>query len=430
VRGYGLAAEAMHRRAARAGRRRGGSACDMAGTVLAKVEAVLASVALVWVVLGFLYLYNSALCMSLPIAQYAVALLSVCLLHFVAPSLLVCCIRGGASINAPFGRRMQQLASAQGLPTPPMPVTDAEIDAAAPQETYRARDPALQRRLALSAPQEAPVCVVCMSELEDGDAIRILPCATHAPPGCGPAGSGPTQGHAFHRDCIDRWLKMQPSCPVCRCVVLAVPGHAPGHTLEPHFPAPAAAAAAAPSPPIIIRGNSLGSGSPLDPVFAGPGLGAAGPRSPDLVWQRELERDGVAPLSGVWMGAPPGQRAADPAAVRVVVPSSGSGEWTTGTPRYHLPLPLPAYQFADAQSPQRTQPPVLGLTQVPLAARSGGGISSTDYDAAMRSPPGMGVDPDHAARPTYSQVQGIGAGIAVGTGGSRWMSVAAAEPAS
>ncbi|KEH42605.1 putative transcription factor C2H2 family [Medicago truncatula] len=43
-------------------------------------------------------------------------------------------------------------------------------------------------------------CVVCLEEYEDNDPIRILPFCSHT----------------FHLNCIDVWLRSNPSCPLCR----------------------------------------------------------------------------------------------------------------------------------------------------------------------------------------------------------------------
>ncbi|KAF0929720.1 hypothetical protein E2562_024413 [Oryza meyeriana var. granulata] len=44
-------------------------------------------------------------------------------------------------------------------------------------------------------------CCVCISRFRDGEEVRRLPC-----------------GHAFHRDCVDRWLALycRRTCPLCR----------------------------------------------------------------------------------------------------------------------------------------------------------------------------------------------------------------------
>jgi len=42
-------------------------------------------------------------------------------------------------------------------------------------------------------------CVVCMCEFENRQRLRVLQC-----------------NHEFHSKCIDKWLKVNRSCPVCR----------------------------------------------------------------------------------------------------------------------------------------------------------------------------------------------------------------------
>jgi len=41
-------------------------------------------------------------------------------------------------------------------------------------------------------------CVICMVDIEIGEAIRYLPCA-----------------HLFHKNCVDTWLMRSLSCPTC-----------------------------------------------------------------------------------------------------------------------------------------------------------------------------------------------------------------------
>jgi len=42
-------------------------------------------------------------------------------------------------------------------------------------------------------------CTVCLSQFENGDRVRILPCQ-----------------HVFHAACVDEWLGRDPHCPLCR----------------------------------------------------------------------------------------------------------------------------------------------------------------------------------------------------------------------
>ncbi|XP_010025409.2 RING-H2 finger protein ATL39 [Eucalyptus grandis] len=46
-------------------------------------------------------------------------------------------------------------------------------------------------------------CAVCLSEFDEPDTLRLLPWC----------------GHAFHVQCIDKWLAKHVECPVCRSTV-------------------------------------------------------------------------------------------------------------------------------------------------------------------------------------------------------------------
>ncbi|KAK7281352.1 hypothetical protein RIF29_09261 [Crotalaria pallida] len=48
-------------------------------------------------------------------------------------------------------------------------------------------------------------CAVCLSKFEQSDILRLLPLCCHA----------------FHRDCIDTWLRSNLTCPLCRSAVFA-----------------------------------------------------------------------------------------------------------------------------------------------------------------------------------------------------------------
>ncbi|KAL7147050.1 hypothetical protein ABFS83_06G082300 [Erythranthe nasuta] len=47
---------------------------------------------------------------------------------------------------------------------------------------------------------DASACSICLADYEEADLIRLLPSC----------------GHLFHVRCIDPWLMLHPTCPVCR----------------------------------------------------------------------------------------------------------------------------------------------------------------------------------------------------------------------
>ena len=42
-------------------------------------------------------------------------------------------------------------------------------------------------------------CPICISDYEDGDAVRLLGCM-----------------HDYHSECIDEWLRKKKICPLCQ----------------------------------------------------------------------------------------------------------------------------------------------------------------------------------------------------------------------
>ncbi|KAL5203294.1 hypothetical protein ABZP36_014246 [Zizania latifolia] len=52
---------------------------------------------------------------------------------------------------------------------------------------------------------QAAQCSICISALVAGEKVKALPPC----------------GHCFHPDCVDGWLRSQPSCPLCRTLLLA-----------------------------------------------------------------------------------------------------------------------------------------------------------------------------------------------------------------
>ncbi|MQL95378.1 hypothetical protein Taro_028041 [Colocasia esculenta] len=61
----------------------------------------------------------------------------------------------------------------------------------------------LFRFSSLRGAREGLECAVCLSRFEDAEDLRLLPKCKHA----------------FHIDCVGRWLEEHSSCPLCRCRV-------------------------------------------------------------------------------------------------------------------------------------------------------------------------------------------------------------------
>ncbi|XP_073026321.1 RING-H2 finger protein ATL40-like [Primulina eburnea] len=90
-------------------------------------------------------------------------------------------------------------------------------------------------------------CSVCLSALEDGERVRLLP-------NC---------NHSFHVDCIDKWLASNLTCPVCRAEA------EPRLVAEPREGMVVAAAGAAPSAPPFEGTSDGGGGQSLAKVNSG-----------------------------------------------------------------------------------------------------------------------------------------------------------------
>ncbi|CAN6284447.1 unnamed protein product [Urochloa humidicola] len=91
-------------------------------------------------------------------------------------------------------------AAVLALTSPPRPSHD------------EARSGATLGEAEAAIPEPSRECAVCLSELmpaaeEHPGSDDAEPPAVRALPAC---------GHAFHADCIGRWLPLRPECPLCR----------------------------------------------------------------------------------------------------------------------------------------------------------------------------------------------------------------------
>ena len=51
------------------------------------------------------------------------------------------------------------------------------------------------------SPDQNKECIICFVDYEAGDKTVTLPC---------------NNGHMFHQECIERWLKSNNTCPLCK----------------------------------------------------------------------------------------------------------------------------------------------------------------------------------------------------------------------
>ncbi|KAG9445267.1 hypothetical protein H6P81_016607 [Aristolochia fimbriata] len=79
----------------------------------------------------------------------------------------------------------------------PMPDVEAGLDEA----TLLRYPKLLYSKLKLQKKDStASCCSICLADYKDSDMLRLLP-------DC---------GHLFHLRCVDAWLRLHPTCPVCR----------------------------------------------------------------------------------------------------------------------------------------------------------------------------------------------------------------------
>jgi len=74
----------------------------------------------------------------------------------------------------------------------------------APQDIIDAL-PKKKYNFSLFEDEEDPQCTICLSPYEEGQEIRFLPCDTR---------------HHFHQDCVDEWLLVNATCPICRARII------------------------------------------------------------------------------------------------------------------------------------------------------------------------------------------------------------------
>ncbi|EES00069.1 hypothetical protein BDA96_03G022900 [Sorghum bicolor] len=122
-------------------------------------------------------------------------------LELVAFSAFVLLLRYAAALYA--NHRIATLSAHDDLPPPPAARSDGASSSGL-DDAAIARLPCfvvvVSRGAGAAAAATATECAVCLGAVEEGETARSLP-------GC---------AHAFHARCVDAWLRLRPTCPVCR----------------------------------------------------------------------------------------------------------------------------------------------------------------------------------------------------------------------
>jgi len=184
---------------------RGLSARHPAVRVAVNARNVLKAAAVVWFVVGNLWLLTSSkevacgvghslvfiACLVLLGLQYLEICVPFLLALFLVP-VFCCCSAPFTSLMASVQDQMEDKGADKSA-IDALPVVQHRAD---PQPGEGGDD---------SAAVDLVACPICMNTYLAGDILRVLPCE-----------------HRFHRTCVDRWLLMNATCPNCRSSIIPV----------------------------------------------------------------------------------------------------------------------------------------------------------------------------------------------------------------
>lgn len=104
----------------------------------------------------------------------------------MSPSLRIPTSRQSSISSSVLGTSLSLSGSARVVPVD----TDSFSDSTPTPKTYDINGKEVQE----------PLCMICLSNFQDGDILSLLPCAC---------------GHQYHRVCLISWLERKVTCPLC-----------------------------------------------------------------------------------------------------------------------------------------------------------------------------------------------------------------------
>lgn len=143
----------------------------------------------VWFVLGNIWLHTVEPCINENQILYTVCALYLILgfIGFIMPLVMCiaicCCLPCAIVAITVLGNRLQENLGA------PQEIIE-EL------EEYQYQDGKLGGK---GIPQGEATCSICLDDFQNGDKVRQLPCQ-----------------HFFHSSCVDKWLALNHTCPLCR----------------------------------------------------------------------------------------------------------------------------------------------------------------------------------------------------------------------
>lgn len=112
--------------------------------------------------------------------------------------------QGARSADGHADRSPSSSTSSRPMPVPEQVVEAHSAEVVPPARPRPSRQPSTKQSNDPVMPDAIgrETCPICIVDFEEGDDLRVLPCAGH---------------HRFHQYCVDPWLlELSSSCPICR----------------------------------------------------------------------------------------------------------------------------------------------------------------------------------------------------------------------